>query len=243
MAPVSEEEFYLSLQSPTTFSDFRGRYFDRLSDEKGGTLWESGWRRNRVVESGNRLLAALIRWEPGFSGNLFWALGEGAVSWDNLMPSPNVVDTHLSNEIGRKSLAADQVHYIDGNNNVTDTPTSRLGISVTFTGEELGQGVHSLREFGLFGGDATEAANSGWMIDYVIHPRITLSAGMTLTRTLHLSFGGKTQGEVVGGFGASLSVMSIDGLGAAYASQLGERGITSLGDLIGIDPQAVIGNI
>jgi hypothetical protein len=113
-------------------------------------------------------------------------------------------------------------------------------------GEDLvSNGFQSLREFGLFGGNATEAPDSGFMIDYVIHPRIDLSPGDTLERRVRLTFasGAVQLEEKVGGFGAALPVSSIDGVGEAYASGLSDNGIRSLGDLVGIDPRRRIGNI
>jgi len=53
-----------------------------------------------------------------------------------------------------------------------------------------------LREFGLFGGDATRTPNSGYLIDYAIHPRVDLTRTMTLTRTVRQSYtAGGARGE------------------------------------------------
>jgi hypothetical protein len=224
----------------------QGYYCDRLCDSQNSPIWDGGWRANRVVESCNGLLAALMKGEPGFSGILYWAVGEGAAAWDNLIPSPNAGDRQLSNEIARKALTAEEIIFLDEDNETVEGPTARLQIGATFTRKELGgQGLQMLREFGLFGGDATEAANSGWMIDYVIHPRIQLSAGMTLTRNLHLTFGigGRGTGETVGGFGGALPVNSIDGVGRRFSSILNAAGISTLNDLIAVDPLQGIASI
>lgn len=222
----------------------QGFYRDRLCDSQNRPRWDGGWLTNRVVESCNGLLAALMKGEPGFSGILYWAVGEGAASWDNLMPNPNADDRQLSNEIARKALTAEEIVFLDEDNEPVERPTSRLQIGTTFTREEFGgQGLQSLREFGLFGGDATEAANSGWMIDYVIHPRIQLSAGMTLTRNLHLTFGIGGAGETVGGFGGALPVNSIDGVGQRFSSVLNVAGIRTLNDLIAVNPLQRIASI
>ncbi len=227
-------------------SGLKGTYNDCLIDSSGQCLWESGWQNNRVVERCHRLLAALMKREAGMSGILYWAVGEGLATWDRLMPSPNAGDTQLATEIARLALMPEQILYLDNENEISDEPTARLQISTTFTREALGgQGIRSLREFGLFGGDATETANSGWMIDYVIHPRIALSPGMTLTRNLHLTFGiGTGVGtETVGGFGSTLPVISIDGVGEQFSVLLNAAGVNTLNDLIEIDPLQTISSI
>ncbi len=232
--------------SKTTHRPFlRGIYKDCLTDPQGKHIWESGWRNNRVVQRCHLLLAALMKREPGFSGILYWAVGEGAASWDRLIPSPNGDEQQLANEVSRKTLAAGDIRYLDERHNVVETPTARLQISATFAREELGgEGVQVLREFGLFGGDATGTLDSGWMIDYIIHPGIPLSAGMTLTRNLHLSFGSGTDlGESMGGFGGALPVISIDGIGEEFSGLLNRTGINTLSNLVAIDPLQSIENI
>jgi hypothetical protein len=221
-----------------------GYYRDRLCDSQNRTIWDGGWRANRVVERCNGLLAALMKGEPGFSGILYWAVGEGEAAWDNLMPSPSGDDRELSNEVARKALSAEEIVFLDENNEAVEEPTSRLQIGTTFTPEELG-GDRPLREFGLFGGDATETANSGWMIDYVIHPRIQLSEEMTLTRNLHLTFGigGAGMSDVAAGFGGTLPVNSIDGVGKRFGSILNVAGVRTLNDLIAVNPLQRIATI
>jgi hypothetical protein len=187
-----------------------------------------------------------MKGEPGFSGILYWAVGEGEAAWDSLMPSPTANHRELSNEVARKALSAGEIVFLDENNEAVEEPTPRLQIGTTFTPEDLGgEGPRSLREFGLFGGDAAESANSGWMIDYVIHPRIQLSEGMTLTRNLHLIFGvgGTGMADIVGGFGSTLPVNSIDGVGQRFSSVLNDAGVRTLNDLIAVNPLQRIASI
>jgi len=217
----------------------QGYYRDRLCDSQARTIWDSGWRANRIVEGCNELLAALMKREPGFSGILYWAVGEGKPVWDNLMPSPGAGDRQLSAEVARKALPVADIVYLDENNQVVGEPTPRLQITAAFTREELGgEGPRFLREFGLFGGNATNVANSGWMIDYVIHPRIQVAVGMTLMRSLHLAFGvgGTGMEGGVGGFGGTLPVNSIDGVGQQFSSVLNAAGVHTLNDLIAVNP-------
>ncbi|MDH5564601.1 MAG: hypothetical protein OEY91_13395, partial [Nitrospirota bacterium] len=93
-------------------------------------------------------------------------------------------------------------------------------------------------------GDATDAADSGWMIDRVIHPRIDLGLDMTLTRHIRLSFA--TSGlrqEAFSGFGATLPVLAIDGIGEMFARDLNNENIENLADLIRLNPLRTIGSI
>lgn len=166
-----------------------GRYRDRLRDRQGSLLWKSGWRSNRILNNCDRLLAALLKGEVGMQGLLYWAVGEGQPSWDALLPNPQPTNTQLTQEVARLPLASEQIDYIDDRGNSSTTPTPRLEIRLDIDGSTLvDSGFQSLREFGLFGGDATIAPDSGFMIDRVIHPRIDVAPGMILSRTLQLTF-------------------------------------------------------
>jgi len=227
----------------------KGRYHDALIYSQGLVQWDSGWCPNLIVQGCNVLLAALMKRHPDTQGILYWAVGEGEKDWDALCPSPRLGDSRLTTEIARQALTPDQIVYLDNGGEPTEppsTPSDCLEVRAEFRGEDLvSNGFQSLREFGLFGGDATEAPDSGFMIDYVIHPRIDLSPGDTLNRKLRLTFAtGAVPLEVeLAGFGATLPVSSIDGVGEAYASALSEGGIHSLDDLVEVDPLRPVGNI
>jgi hypothetical protein len=224
----------------------KGRYHDTLTSSQSHARWDSGWRSNLIVHQCNRLLATLMKGRRGIRGILFWAIGEGAKDWDGLCPSPHPADTQLHKEIVRQRLKASQIVYLDDAGIPSGTPTNCLEITAAFKGKDLvSNGFQPLREFGLFGGNATEETDSGFMIDYVIHPRIDLAPGNTLERKLRLTFaaGAAQQDEVLTEFGADLPVSSIDGVGSVYSSTLNAHGIHSLGDLAAIAPQHSIGGI
>ncbi|HUX76173.1 MAG TPA: hypothetical protein VMY40_05990 [Anaerolineae bacterium] len=167
----------------------KGCYHDVLTDSQGRVQWEDGWRPNLIVQPCSVLLAALMKGHPALQGILYWAVGRGEKDWDALCPSPRPDDTHLAAEIARQALTPEQIVYLDDADQESDVPTNCLEITAEFKGEDLvSNGFQSLREFGLFGGDATGAPDSGFMIDYVIHPRIDLSPGDTLERKLRLTF-------------------------------------------------------
>ena len=222
-----------------------GSFRDVLTDDRGYILEDYGWRSNRIVQNCHVLLAALLKRDRGYSGILYWAIGEGLSSWDSRIPSPSETDTQLSQEIARKTMPVGQIIYLDDAQNPTQTPSPRLDIRCTFTENDLNlHGVHPLREFGLFGGNATEATNSGLMIDRVIHPRIDFGPGMTLTRQVRLIFGSGDIGqEKVSGFGAALPVQAIDGIDGIFAQGLNNANVQNLSDLSRLDPRQRVGNI
>lgn len=220
----------------------KGYYRDILTDSQRRVFWDSGWRSNRIVQNCNRLLAALMKRHEGMQGIAYWAIGVGEADWDSTHLSPLSTTSQLTQEVARQAIATDQIVYLDDANEPTETPSNQLEITAEFQGES--NASQPLREFGLFGGDATEVPDSGLMIDYVIHPRIDLTPGMALSRQLRLTFAvGALQQEEWVGFGASLPMISIDGVGEEYASTLGGQGIDSLGDLVEIDPLLPLGNI
>jgi hypothetical protein len=226
----------------------KGCYHDVLTDSQGRVQWEGGWRPNLIVQPCNVLLAALMKRHRRVRGILYRAVGEGEKDWDALCPSPRLTTTQLTTEIARQALSPDQIVYLDDAGEPMEppsTPSNCLQVRAEFKGEDLvSNGFQPLREFGLFGGDATEAPDSGFMIDYVIHPRIDLTPEATLKRNVRLTFTtGIIEPEELAGFGAALPVSSIDGVGDAYASALGEGGIHSLGDLVEVDPLRPVGDI
>ncbi len=227
----------------------RGRWRDERMDEHGRVLCAGEWRSNRVVDGNSRLLAALMKGEPGVGGLRYWAFGTGEDGWDALLPSPRPGDTRLTGEVARQALTPEQVIYLDAAGNPSDAPTERLQVTTVLRGSDIGSGAQRLREFGLFGGDATDAADSGTLVNRVIHPRIDLGPGDTLRRTLHLTFswGGPGADEgpepATAGVARALPVESLDGVGRVYASALAAVGIGTVRQLADADPLRPVGNI
>lgn len=224
----------------------KGSYCDILTDPHANIRWTSGWCSNLIVHNCYVLLAALMKGQPDLKGLMYLAAGKGRDSWDSVRPEPVPTTTMLEQEVLRKPVSDAQISYVGSTN---QTPTSCLEITVILHGADLvPEGSVPLREFGLFGGDATGAANSGYLINYVIHPRIDLTPQLTLERTMHLEFSEgtvmtKTPGKEQNGFGASLPVISISGIGGGYAEILNEQGINTLGDLVTLDTSRAIDKI
>ncbi len=233
------------MRGHTTKNVITGRYRDVCHDAQGHQLWDSGWQNNRIVQSCNLLLAALIKREADIDGISYWAIGTGNPEWDKRIPSPTFTDTKLFNEVARVPLALSQIVYIGDENEVSESVTARLEITASFSGNALGfENSQPLREFGLFGGDASETSNSGFMIDFIIHPRYDLTLGSTLTRKVHLTFTSTTcPQDGLTGFGSMLPVISIDGVGRRFSAALNLAGVNTLNDLLNLNPLSPVGSV
>ncbi len=163
-----------------------GYIVDKITNVKTGTIQIiTGY--NIVVDECSRLIAALLKEEEGINGIQYWAVGEGNSDWDDLnweenAPEPSNEANQLLNEQARKPH--DSISFIDAVEEETGDITNRLLIQVTFS---EGEANYSLREFGLFGGDASSDTNSGIMINHYYHPVITKTEEMILERNLILT--------------------------------------------------------
>lgn len=204
-----------------------------------------GWKSNRIVSGSDILVASLMKGEPDIEGILYLAIGSGEAQWDGMNLSAGAFAAQLSNEILRLPIQSSDITFIDLQNQPSLTPTSRLEIRVDINGDDIvNEGFLSLREFGLFGGNANEALNSGRLINYVIHPRIDLTSNATLTRQLRLSFSSAVStSEDDAQFPISNApqwlrespLIIIDGIGPIYGDRLLGIGITTVEDLSGIE--------
>jgi len=127
---------------------------------------------NIIVDSIGVLIAGLILGHPPFltaTPNLFMAWGSGDSAWDILLDNGKsneaVTNTQLVNETFREPLQT--VEFLDNLDVCTNTPTDRL----EFMGRlSAGENPTQVREFGIFGGDASLTANSGQMMNHIIIP-------------------------------------------------------------------------
>lgn len=141
---------------------------------------------NTVVDDCSKLIASLMKGQAGYKGVSYWAVGSGAGSWDNANPpSPLVADTKLTNETFRKAVTASDITFLDANNLPTATVTNRIQVKLIFSESEANG---ELREFGLYGGNATATKDSGIMINRKTHGLIYKTSGMTLERTINIVF-------------------------------------------------------
>lgn len=141
---------------------------------------------NTVVDDCSRLIASLMKGQVGYKGITYWAVGSGAGTWDNANPpAPTVGDTKLFKETYRKAINPSDITFLDSNGKPTTSVTNKLQIKVVFTESEANG---ELREFGLFGGNATATKNSGIMINRKTHGLIYKTSGMRLERTIRIVF-------------------------------------------------------
>jgi hypothetical protein len=216
----------------------KGSYNDLLLDGHKRVRLDRGWRANLIVADCNRLLAALMKGQQGLGGILYLAVGQGLKQWDAALPQPQPADTRLLAEILRRPITTEEIIFLDSAGQPAGAPTGRLQISIQLTRENFSaNGFQPVREFGLFGGNATAESDSGFMINHVIHPRIDITAGLTLCRTLRLDFSqGFAAKEEIRGFCADLPVRSIDGVGDVYGQALASGGVNVLADFLTMNP-------
>lgn len=214
----------------------QGIYRDQVRDSRGHLVSDSGWLPNTIVDKAWPLIAGLLKNQPKLSGIRFWAVGAGSPEWDHNHVAADPEASRLYKEIHRLGIKREQIIYLDENGAEAPKPTTRIEISASFTWPGQDQ---TLREFGLFGGNASKIKNSGYLINYVIHPRIELKAGDTLTRRLRLSFRpevGPEWLEVPQHWLSGSPVGDLDGVGDAYAEALGDAGIETVGELARAEP-------
>lgn len=123
------------------------------------------------------LFTAALQGEP----SLFVAVGAGEPEWDDTPPDADSSGIRLVGEVERKAAAPGAVAYLDADDNVVETPTSRLQVAVRFDADEA---VGTLRECGLFGGAATSSPDTGDLLAYYVHDKVEKAPGTTLTRRL-----------------------------------------------------------
>jgi hypothetical protein len=164
-----------------------GIYRDRLLDDRGAVIRDSGWKKNLIVLRCRILLAAFLRNDAAL-GIRSIQMGRGDPAWDTTPPAaadpattvalvdPNPVVIPVAN------LALQFLNQTDG---VVATPTNRIQVTATLGPNQptpTGAPPFPLREFGLFG----ELGGTPFMIDYIRHPLIEKDGAVTLERRVRL---------------------------------------------------------
>lgn len=159
-----------------------GEIIDRIHYADGHVEERVG--HNLVVNSFLNLVMCLLKQQSGYKGVQYWAVGSGASSWDNSMPTPEIGATRLTAELGRVPISASEISFLDSSYNKVSTPTNIIQIEHTFGANDC-NGVW--REFGIFGGNASATANSGIMINKRHHAVITKTEEMTVERIMRFT--------------------------------------------------------
>lgn len=157
-----------------------GEYWIYLKDTQNNVL-DQRHGHNIIVNSASVLIARLLKdnHEPD-AGISYLAVGTGAAGW-NLQnpPQPTVTQSKLNNEIARKAFTTEDVSFIDPDTGDPITiPTNVVDFTATFAETEA---VGPIVEMGLFGGDATDLADSGSEVNYRTFPVLNKTNSMTLT--------------------------------------------------------------
>lgn len=179
----SEKMAISMMNADDTRLHMTGQSIDRIF--KNGVLVEEIVDHNLVVNSFLNLVMCLVKQQSGYKGIQYWAVGKGSASWDGAEPpAPAITDTRLTSEIGRVPIAASEIVFLNSNYEVVNTPTNIIQISHIFgTADCNGE----WREFGIFGGNGTTAANSGIMINKRHHKVINKSSDMTVERIMRFT--------------------------------------------------------
>ena len=161
-----------------------GEVIDILTNIKTGevTVLES---HNLIVDACSTLLAALMKGEENIVGITYWENGSGLAAWDTTLPDPEASDVALTTPLYRKAITAEDIVYLTPQNTESPTRTSKIQITVSFSSLESNG---DLREFAIWGGNATASLGTGIMIDRKTHGLITKNSEITLTRILRLQF-------------------------------------------------------
>lgn len=137
---------------------------------------------HNIIVYGAETLIALLLKDPRSSSNLYWAVGRGDPSWDEVEPIRDYHRASLVSEVARYEVLPSDVVFIDDDGNIADGPTNRIRITKVIGEEELvGE---SLREHAVFGYNATSTPNSGIMMNWKIHPVIIKDNTMRIRRSI-----------------------------------------------------------
>ena len=160
----------------------KGQIIDKIY--KNGVLVDTIEGHNLVVNSFLKLAMALLKGQNGYNGIQYWAIGQGASSWDGNLPDPEINATQLTSEIGRVTITASEIKFLNADFTESSNPTNILQIKHTFGANDCNG---KWREFGIFGGNAGSSANSGVMINKRHHALITKTSDMTIDRTMRFT--------------------------------------------------------
>ena len=174
-----------------------GRWFDILRYADGrvveGAHGSIEWPSNQIQNVFANLLAGLCQGHvDAIDGPYlrigFMAIGHGLVGWDSAPPTLNPNNTTLEDEYFRKVIASPaDIYFIDPVTNLPtgNVPSPKIEIAVTLG---FAEAIGTMREFGLFGGLATIALDSGEIVNWIFHDKIVKDNSFELERRVRLLF-------------------------------------------------------
>jgi len=154
-----------------------------LRGYESGELVYSYDSPNVIVNTASILIARLLKDCSEPSGGIsYLAVGTGDPAWDiQDPPAPTTSQTALEGELDRKAISSANTNFVDPDTGdpVGDaTPTNIVDYAVTFSESEA---VGAIVEMGLVGGDATDATDTGTLVNYRTFPVINKTNSMTLS--------------------------------------------------------------
>ena len=156
---------------------------DTITNVKTGKVEVIERGNNLVVNKVLPLIMGILK--GSLSGIQYWAVGSGSDTWDSSPVSPTLNEVKLTNELGRKAITSSNIKFVDpSTNEESGEPTNCLQIECTFYEEDCNG---KWREFGIFGGNATTAINSGYLIDKKHHEIFTKTEENTVNRKIFLT--------------------------------------------------------
>lgn len=164
--------FFMSLRHmEDAYHTMKGQIF--IKDSEGNLLWESP---NVIVNTASILVARLLKDSKEPSHGIFClAVGTGLPTWDlQDPPAPTTSQVQLENELYRKATTT-SVFIDPTTGEATQEFTNIVDYSFNFSESEA---VGTLVELGLFGGDATDALNTGTMVNYRTFPVLNKTNSM-----------------------------------------------------------------
>lgn len=185
---IPVEEIEVRLKHVSVPVVIRGEWQDTLKYADGRKEVRSGaFKPNQIQNMFATLLATWCRGESGYDRITYFAVGHGDVSWDTAPPTQPYSQTTLEDEYFRKAIPQGDIVYVDPETGIPTggTPSSKIEITVTLTS---GEANGTLREFGLFGGTATAALDSGEIVNWVVHNRIDKDTSLEIERIVRIEF-------------------------------------------------------
>lgn len=171
-----------------TYFGMIGMWQDIYRGVDGKEIGRTEWQYNQIQNDASAVVAGLLS-RAGqrvpfdapqvFEGCLYLAIGQGQVSWDSTPPVQDRADTTLDTEYFRKAINPLSMAFLDADDSptfpVVAGPSRMFSVNMII---ELGEANGTLREFGLFAGQATAALDSGLIVNWVVHPRLDKLAGV-----------------------------------------------------------------
>jgi hypothetical protein len=166
---------------------FKGYWHDKITYLDSGKVEVRPWQYNQIQLAAAVVAATALSRQPeltAYTGMGYLAVGSGLVGWDTVPPTILTSQTTLTTETFRKAISASNLSFVDAlGGSVSATPTRFYRLVVQLGSSEANG---TLREFGIFGGDATLTFDSGSIFNHIVNSRIDKDSNMVIDRTVDI---------------------------------------------------------